>query len=218
MENIIKLWKDLDIKEVRFEYDCGGDSMGDTHITIHTNSNETIENDEVEKFFDNEVYKVVDFYVNSDGHYIGESGVVIITFDKDEQDFSFFKDAMSQYSETITEEVGVKLTKVEIDFINKFVESFGGGMDERTTFNYKMDFIITDEFDALMESIKEKVDKVARYHRPEVEQGDDDDVEFGDWYRFTTNEDDISETEVKIENDEVIISVTCQYYMTIPSD
>lgn len=218
MENIIKLWKDLDIKEVRFDYDCGGDSMGDTNITIHTNSNETIENDEVEKFFDNEVYKVVDFYVNSDGHYIGENGVVIITFDEDEQDFSFYKDAMSQYSETITEEVGVKLTKAEIDFINKFVESFGGGMDERTTFNYKMDFIITDEFDALMKSIKQKVDEVVSNHRPEVEQGDDDDVEFGDWYRFTTNEDDISETEVKIENDEVIVSVTCQYYMSVPSN
>ena len=101
MEKIINLWKELGVTHINFEYSCGGDSMNDTTLNIHK-GDEIIENDELDSYFDNEVYKRVEFYVNSDGHYQGESGNVLIELNDDETDFNFMKSGTSEYNETIT--------------------------------------------------------------------------------------------------------------------
>ena len=48
--------------------------------------------------------------------------------------------------------------------------------------------------------------------------GDSDDIEFSDWYRFTTNEDDISEPSIEIVDNKVSITLSVQYYLTIDSN
>jgi len=220
MKDIIKLWKKLGIQEVEFEFDCGGDSMGSTEIRIYTNksNNETIENETISDFIDDEVYKHVDFYVNSDGHYSGESGIVYIHLDDDEESLTYYKCGRSNYNEMHTEKVDVLLSDEEVQFLNEFVSSFGGGMDVIFSVNYKKDFILTDKMQELIDSIENKVDEVASNHQPEIECGDSDDIEFSDWYRFTTNEDDISEPSIEIVDNKVSITLSVQYYLTIDSN
>ena len=101
MEKIIKLWKELGVTHIDFEFCCGGDSMNDTTLNIHK-GDEIIENNELETFFDNEVYKRVEFYVNSDGHYQGESGNVLIELNDEGDDFNFMKSAQSEWCERKT--------------------------------------------------------------------------------------------------------------------
>jgi len=187
MKDIIKLWKKLGIQEVEFEFDCGGDSMGSTEIRIYTNksNNETIENETISDFIDDEVYKHVDFYVNSDGHYSGESGIVYIHLDDDEESLTYYKCGRSNYNEMHTEKVDVLLSDEEVQFLNEFVSSFGGGMDEIFGVNYKKDFILTDELEVAIKDLQDKFENHSYDFQPETGGEVEDES-----HRFnTTNED-----------------------------
>jgi hypothetical protein len=158
-DKIIELWKELKITEVIFTFDCGGDSMGNTAISIETENGE-IENKEIESYFDNQVYNNVTFYEVSDGHYLGESGTVSITLNEDIHDdlnFEYAKTAKAEFSETVDKQVELELTPDQLDFINKYVDSFGRSRwaDEQIIWNYTKDFVLTDELIATRESIAE---------------------------------------------------------------
>ena len=83
----IALWKELGITSATMEFSCGGDSMNDYHFTFYNvnSENKEVESSELDSFFDDEVFRNVEFYVNSDGHYIGESGTVEIELDEDDE-------------------------------------------------------------------------------------------------------------------------------------
>lgn len=213
MEKIIKLWKELGVTHIDFEFCCGGDSMNDTTLNIHK-GDEIIENNELETFFDNEVYKRVEFYVNSDGHYQGESGNVLIELNDEGDDFNFMKSAQSEWCERTTNEVEVELTDEEIAFVNEFVADINGGESEGANFNYKKDFIINEKRKELIDSIGNKVDDVCGNFIPEVE-GDGD---VSDWYSYTTNEDDITDSVVVIRDNKMVVNVSNEYYVFTDSE
>ena len=86
-QEAIKLWKELKIESGTMEFSCGGDSMNDYSFTFYGGGKE-IESSELKDYFDDAVYKHVEFYVNSDGHYQGEAGTVEITLDNDDDDLN----------------------------------------------------------------------------------------------------------------------------------
>jgi hypothetical protein len=212
-KKIIQLWKELQITHIDFEFTCGGDSMNDTTLNIHKGE-EIIENDTISTYFDNEVYNAVEFYVNSDGHYQGESGNVLIELDDDEETFNYMKSAQAEYCERVTNNVEVELTDEEIEFVKEFVRDINGGEGEGSNLNYKKDFIINEKRKELIDSIGEKVADICGGFTPEIEGGGD----LSDWYSFTTNEDDITDSEIKIEGNKLIVSVTNEYYDYVDSE
>jgi len=213
VEKIIQLWKELEITHIDFEFTCGGDSMNDTTLNIHKGE-EIIENDVIATYFDNEVYNAVEFYVNSDGHYMGESGNVLIELNDEGDEFNYMKSAQSEWCERITTDVEVELTDEEIEFVKEFVRDINGGDNENANFNYKMDFIINQKRKELIDSIGEKVSEVCGNFTPEIEG----DGEVNDWYSYTTNEDDITDSEVVIKDNKLIVSVSNEYYVFTDSD
>lgn len=179
----IKLFKELGIVKVNFNFNCGGDSMGDTDIVFEKENGETVENEDLKNYFDDETYKNVEFYVNSDGHYMGESGTVEITLDEDDEEpfFNYCKIAQSEFNETITSIFEAELTKEEIEFINKNVLNINGGEDGGCNINYKHDFILSDEEEKLVSELEEKIYDFAEGFTPVT----DNDVQ--EWFTFTTN-------------------------------
>ena len=212
-QEIIQLWNELEITHIDFEFTCGGDSMNDTTLNIHK-GDEIIENDVIATYFDNEVYNAVEFYVNSDGHYMGENGNVLIELNDEGDEFNYMKSAQSEWCERITSEVEVELTDEEVEFVKEFVRDINGGDSEGANFNYKMDFIINQKRKELIDSIGEKVSDVCGNFTPEIEG----DGEVNDWYSYTTNEDDITDSEVVIKDNKLIVSVSNEYYVFTDSD
>lgn len=208
-KEIAELWKELNIDHINFNFNCGGDSMGDTDIEIFDKEGELVENEELVDYFDREVYNRVEFYVNSDGHYIGESGVVVITLDDEGEGFYYSKDAQSEWSEHFTGQAIVTLTDEETAFVSEFVDNINGG-DEGFTINYKKDFIVTDKQEELVAELEEKINEVAYSFEPENAEG-----EASDWSRYTTNEDD---EELTLEGNELTLNVTKEYYVYRDSD
>jgi hypothetical protein len=205
-EKIIEIWNELQITHINFEFTCGGDSMNDTTLNIHK-GDEVIENETISTYFDHIIYDRVEFYVNSDGHYMGESGNVFIQMNDEGNGFDFSKSAQSEWCERITSDVEVELTDEEIEFVREFVRDINGG-DNDTNINYKKDFIINEKRKELIDSIGEKVSDICGDFTPDIEG----EGEINDWYSFTTNEDDITDSEVIIKDNKLIVSVSNEYY------
>jgi len=208
-EKIVKLWKELGIDHINFKFNCGGDSMGDTDIEIFDKENEWVENQELVDYFDRETYNNVEFYVNSDGHYQGESGCVEITLNEDEDDFYYIKNAQSEWSERFDGKTKVSLTDEEAAFVSEFVDNLNGEEDN-FTINYKKDFILTDKQEKLVESLEQKINKTCYTFEPEDAEG-----EATDWFVFTTNED--NEDLVLVGND-LTLKVSREYTIYRDSD
>lgn len=209
-KEIIKLWNELNIDHINFNFSCGGDSMGDTDIEIFDKDGEIIKNSDLHDYFDSDIYNRVDFYVNSDGHYIGESGYVEITLVDDEEGyFSYCKIAESEFSENFTGIGVVTLTDEERSFIAEYVDNINGG-DNDFNINYKKDFILTDELEKLVEELKEKICDFASDFYPEEAQG-----EPNDWVTYTTNEDG---DDLVIDDNGLNLHITREYIVYSESE
>ncbi len=121
-------WKKLGIDNANMEFSCGGDSMSDYSFTFYTKNksavtgrpeNIEVESEELKSFFDIQIFDDVEFYVNSDGHYIGESGNVVITLNDDEDGFEYDKQSQSEWSESYEETIHIKLSNSEVQFVKK---------------------------------------------------------------------------------------------------
>lgn len=213
MTEMIERWKQLNIESCSMNFSCGGDSMSDWDFTFTTKEGKQIEDQELKDFFDDEVFRNVDFYVNSDGHYIGENGVVEITLneedDTEEPYFSYCKDARSEWSETVVNTMGIKLTPEQIAFIEKNVRNINGSQDELVV-NYKRDFILTDADAAIQEDLETLIEDEVKGYVPDLD-GDEDTLE--DWFTFSTSIDDDEEEsgELVIKDGELQISIRNQY-------
>ena len=188
IKDIVKIWLDQKVERVEFEFSCGGDSMNETSVHIYTKKNKEIDNDELVDYFDNQVYKEVDFYEASDGHYIGEYGIVEIRLEEDgegEHFFSYDKQTTSEWEETYTEEIEIKLTDDEVKFIKEKVDNMNGtSYSDDFNINYKMDCIITDEEEELINNLINKIQKQSDEHEFSSSLGEPNDET-----RWTTNED-----------------------------
>jgi hypothetical protein len=216
MEKIIEIWKKENITRGVFNFYCGGDSMGDTDLSfedsegIRIEFSDTKNEDTLATYFDNEVYNNVSFYEASDGHYQGENGNVIITLDNEDM-FSYYKNAQSEWSEQTTNYIKIELTNDEVEFINEFVTNINGGSDNRPTINYKKDFIMTDKRKELADNIILMVDEKTGNYVPEEVNG-----ELEEWYNYTTDINDV--TEIIIKDNKLDIEINNNYTTYTDSD
>lgn len=205
-EQIIELWKKLNVTSVYFNFSCGGDSMNNTYITINT-ANGIVVNDEIETFIDNEVYNQVEFYVNSDGHYQGELGSVEITLEDEgeSEDFVYNKSSESEWNEHLTEVVKVGLTDTEIKFINENILQIVGE-DSRMDFVYKEDIFLTDEAEQFVDDLYKKIENGISNYEPSVDEG-----ELQDYNSFNTE----NEIVINVDNE---LEVEVHYSVMIYRD
>ena len=155
------------------------------------------------------VYNRVSFYEASDGHYMGEFGTVDVELVEDSEHIddiylSFCKNAQSEWEESILSETELELTEEEANYIKEFVSDINGGEDESTNFNYKKDFIKTDEMDALEQSIATKVDKFTSVFQPE------DSNDLREFYTY--------ESDCEFNGNSLIINMTNFDYVTTDSE
>jgi hypothetical protein len=169
-QKIIQLWKENGVANIDYEFDCGGDSMGETTLNILDKEGELIECKEIEDYFENKIYDNVDFYVNSDGHYIGERGNVYIYLEENEGEpyFDYSKSSTEEYEEFEGFDEYVEMTEEEINYINLYVSNINVDWGNDANFNYKNDFIKTDRHEELEKSIAEKISDYWDKYEPEV--------------------------------------------------
>jgi hypothetical protein len=209
----VKLWKELGITSCTMEFSCGGDSMNDWSFAFHKESEE-VESQELKDFFDDEVFKQVEFYVNSDGHYIGEAGEVHIELDDesdDEEDheFTYSKSAQSEFSERFSSYGKLKLTEKEVKFIEENVLNINGG-DGEFNINYKRDLILSDENEKLVEELENKIVNFAE----ELDIEGEGNGEASDWYSFTTSDEDDDEiSTLKVDDEHLLVRVSREFYV-----
>jgi hypothetical protein len=201
-QEIINLWKELNVGRVVFEFSCGGDSMNDSTIFIYDKNDNEIESDELNTYFDSEVYHRVEFYVNSDGHYQGEAGEVEITLEEEDDDFTYSKMAQSEWSENISSTVEVELSEGEITFIKDKVLNMNGSMDD-FNLNYKIDCILSDKEEEYVSSIENEIKMTLRDFCP------DSILEVDEWYSFTTNAEEGQE--IQFTDNKMLVEITNTY-------
>jgi hypothetical protein len=203
LQEAVQKWNELGINRAEFEFDCGGDSMNDTTINFYDTKDKIIINDDLADYFDNEVYKEVNFYEASDGHYQGERGVVHIELDNESEDetehsFIYTKNAESEFNEQFTQTIYIDLTDEQATFIAKNVSNINGGDSDVATFNFSRDFIMTDNDERVMAELTELIDNTACEYEFENAEG-----EALDWYSYSTNRDSdeltIEEGKLKLE-------------------
>ena len=196
LKQAIALWKEKNISRCSMEYYCGGDNMGDYSFVFYDEEDNEIECKELVTFFDDEVFKHVDFYVNSDGHYMGESGSVEIELDEndDYESFDYTKCAEYEYSETIESTITLKLTEEEVNYFNEYVRNIIGGEGENPSANYSKDFIMTDELVNIEKGLMDKIDDLTTEFMP------DTDEEVQDWFSFEINDLIGDELQININN------------------
>lgn len=200
-KTVHQLWRELGITHANFEFTCGGDSMNDTTLTLIGKDGEQISNREIEDYIDNEVYNRVEFYVNSDGHYQGEMGTVEITLDESGEDFDYCKSSQSEWSESYQSRTWVELDEKEAEFIKDKVLNINGDSDN-ATINFNRDLILSDDEEATMNAIEEKVIDQLREYSPEQDEG-----ELEEWFSFTTNDEG---QDIKVVGNKVEVTINNQ--------
>lgn len=188
----IKLWKKLKVSSIEFQFSCGGDNMGDTEFMVYGKKGilKSKGAKEIVSFFEDEIYKRVEFYECSDGHYIGEAGVVDITLVEDDEKieapyFQYDKTSTSEWSESFSNTAQVELNQEEADFIKTYIRSFEGGRDDNYVVNYSQDFIMSDAQEDIMQKLIERVHEIAANLEIEDDDGNVmEDEGDNDWYRF----------------------------------
>lgn len=211
-EEIIDKWKELNIKSCTMEFSCGGDSMNDYSFTLFTNDNEQVECSELTDYFEEEVFRVVQFYECSDGHYLGEFGNVEITLEGegDDEGFEYYKDATSEWSERFTGTLLLPLNENEVSFIKEKILNLNGGDWGEPNINYKIDCIVTDEEQEMIEKVIQNICDMSEEFEIEDASGEPD-----EGFQWTTNED---EDIIEFDGNSIKIQVSRNYMTTTPSE
>jgi len=206
LEQSLKTWKDLKIDHCIMNFSCGGDSMNDFSFEFFDENENVLHSDELDKFFEEEVFDRVDFYVNSDGHYLGEFGTVHIELNEEENRFEYSKSASSEYSETTTENFDYQLTDEEFILLRDKISDINGD-SWSTNVNYKTDCIINDDESNILEELENKIkDFICS-------------VEFKNELGESQEETDVFECNVENDlnekNKNIYVSITRSYYVVI---
>lgn len=203
---MIELWKKLDIQRCEMEFSCGGDSMDETDFTFYNSQDKVVDGEELEGYFESEVYNEVEFYEVSDGHYMGEFGQVVITLEEDDDEpyFQYDKNSQSEWEEREVEVMKYDLTDSEVKFLTEKVESIVGGEDGQAI-NYKTDCVLSDEEEELSEKLLQEISDVADEYEFENASGEPQ-----EWFTFTTRIDD--EDGIQIEDNKLSVEVSRTFY------
>lgn len=157
LTEIIEMWREKNISSCSFKFSCGGDSMNETEIYLYDKENNVILCDDLTDYFGNEVYDAVEFYVNSDGHYIGESGEVEITLNDSDDSFDYYKSSKSEYEETVGDRFEFQLTDEECKLIEDKISSLLFSVWDGQHIVYREDCIITDKEEEMIKSLIDRI-------------------------------------------------------------
>ena len=202
----VMLWKENKIKECRMEFSCGGGSMNDYSFNFFNSKGKEIVCEELKDFFEDEVFRRVEFYEASDGHYIGEFGEVIITLNDDEDDFEYDKLSKSEWSESYSETIPIGITKSEMSFLKEKVAGMNGGDGEKNI-NYKIDCIISDDEEEMIDNILNRIDEACSEYEFEGQSSGEPE----DFYRWTTNE---NSDELEFDENNIFVQTTRSFIET----
>lgn len=203
-QDAVQEWKRLGITSCTMQFSCGGDSMNDYSFEFCKDSVGKVESEELKDFFDNEVFKKVEFYENSDGHYIGEAGSVEIELngtgeEDDEYFFSYSKTSQSEWNESFTETIVVKLTEEEINFIESKVLRIAGDLETDPFCVYKRDCILSKREMEIRDELGKKLNEIAEEHEFEEASG-----EKQDYYQWEINTEEMQANELRITSSYVV--------------
>jgi hypothetical protein len=206
-KEVIQLWIENGVDQIDYEFDCGGDSMGETTLNILDKEGNSIDCKEIEDYFENKIYDNVEFYVNSDGHYMGERGNVYVYLEENEGEpyFNYSKCSIEEYNERESFDVMIELSEEEIEYVDLYVNNINTAWGDNINFNYKTDFIKTDRHEELEKSIDEKLTKFYNDYEPEL-LGEDS----GSDMSFNTNED---ENVITIEGNTLKVTLFYESYV-----
>ena len=206
-KEVIQLWKENGVANIDYEFDCGGDNMGETTLNILDKEGELIECKEIEDYFENKIYDNVEFYVNSDGHYMGERGNVYVYLEENEGEpyFDYSKSSMEEYNEREDFDVMIELSDEEIEYVGLYVNNINTGWGDDMNFNYKTDFIKTDRHEELEKSIDEKLTQFYDDYEPEL-LGEDSETDMS----LNTNE---NENVITIEGNKLKVTLYYESYV-----
>jgi len=167
MEELIKEWLEKGVDRAEFEFSCGGDSMNDTSLVFFDKeSKEIIMSNESRETLDNDIYSNVEFYVNSDGHYQGEHGTVLVEFNVEENQFAYSKSATEEWSESFTDIIKLEITPKLHKFCKEYVLEISGESNY-LDIEYAKDFYINSEKCKMLEDIQEIINEAIDDHEPE---------------------------------------------------
>lgn len=156
---MLELWKKYNVKYAEFEFSCGGDSMNDEVLRMYDKQNVEIiypassELADLEQKIINSTYDNVNFYVNSDGHYIGEYGTVTVQLNEDNI-FEYIKNATSEYIKENMESIDISDIILSYDDILKYISQISGNNHD-CMITYSKDFILTEELKTKIANFKE---------------------------------------------------------------
>lgn len=207
MQTEIKLWKELNISRCVMEFSCGGDSMNETDFTLYDKDDKVVMCDELTDYFEDNVYKEVDFYEVSDGHYMGEFGQVEITLEEDDEDenggiFVYDKQAQGEWEETFVGELYMEVSEKEKEVLGKLSNFNSSPWDRDVNINYKDDCIITEEEEVTLNTLLERITNEAE----EVEidgKGEEQD-----------SSDRSFESDIEFEDGKLLVNVSSRFYYT----
>jgi hypothetical protein len=167
MEKLIEEWKEKGVDRAEFEFSCGNDSMNDTSLVFFDKEDkEVIMSNESSETLDNDIYKEVEFYVNSDEHYQGEHGTVLVEFDAEENQFAYSKSATEEWSESFTDIIELEITPELHKFCKEYVLEISGESNYLDII-YAKDFYINSEKSKMLEDIQEIINENMDNHEPE---------------------------------------------------
>lgn len=214
VREIIKKWKKEKIAYAEFNFSCGGDSMDDTSISFYKNKKDftTIEEESgLTEYFDSKVYDEIEFYEASDGHYLGESGKVIIELNDEENDFTYSKISQSEWSEWYSGEKLCEVTNEQADFLTEYIGGMSHNSWDAKNTDYKKDFILTEEIEEMINELHENFQDCANDWRPINANG-----EVGDTINYSTANQNIGEIDLMILKEKgklyVKLYVSCEVY------
>ena len=223
LEQSVKLWKKLMIDHCIMDFSCGGDQMNEFTFVFYDENKNVIQDryfktdseysgdiETLDKFFEEEVFDKVHFYVDSDGHYLGEFGTVHIELNNEGDDFEYIKEASSEYSESVTEKFTFQLTDDEYDLLSEKISNFNGDYSGLVV-NYKLDCIITDKETKTMSDFEDKILEFVA------------DVEFEERFGEAEAQEESERFECDVqdglnENKTIELFISRSYYVTITND
>ena len=167
MEKLIEEWKEKGVDRAEFEFSCGSDSMNDTSLVFFDKEDkEVIMSNESRETLDNNIYKKVEFYVNSDGHYQGEYGTVLVEFNAEDNEFIYSKSATSEWSESFSDVIKIEVTPELHKFCEEYIFEISGEHNY-LDIEYNKDFYCNSERCKMLEQIQDILNETIENHEPE---------------------------------------------------
>jgi hypothetical protein len=156
MEEVIEIWKREGIDHAEYDFNCGGDSMNDTELRFYKENKAIKETWGLSDYFEDEVYKKVEFYVNSFDNYQGESGTVTIGLNEEEDGFEYEKSSTEEWVETYSDVLKVEITKKQACFLEDYIRDMSGGGWRLDEINYKKDFVLKREHEDMIQKLRDE--------------------------------------------------------------